>query len=307
MRAIRPAANEDLLPLLALLEAAGLPREGVRDEFPAGYAVIDGPEGLVAAAGVETYGDHGLLRSVAVAADQRGQGLGTTLVRERVVWAGARGLSRVWLLTTTAGPFFRALGFEPATRDAAPAALAASPELAHACPASAECLALDLTRVRRPGKIISGGQTGADRAALDAARELGIPRGGWVPRGRKAEDGPIAPTYEGLTETPSDRYAQRTAWNVRDADATVLFTRGPPSGGSKLTLERATKLGRPALHLDLDRLSAVSAGRALRAWLLVTHCSVLNVAGSRASQGKEIGELTRSAILTALGGATPPR
>ena len=71
--------------------------------------------------------------------------------------------------------------------------------------------------------ILSGGQTGADRAALDFAIEYGLPHGGWCPRGRLAEDGPIDERYE-LTETPSHRYAQRTEWNVRDSDATVVFS-----------------------------------------------------------------------------------
>jgi predicted Rossmann-fold nucleotide-binding protein len=73
--------------------------------------------------------------------------------------------------------------------------------------------------------IISGGQTGADRAALDFAIEHGIPHGGWCPRGRIAEDGPIPLCYS-LRETPSRRYAQRTEWNVRDSHATVVFTIG---------------------------------------------------------------------------------
>ncbi len=63
-------------------------------------------------------------------------------------------------------------------------------------------------------KIVSGGQTGADRAALDFAIAHGIPQGGWCPKGRKAEDGPIPDRYQ-LKETPSDNYAQRTEWNVR--------------------------------------------------------------------------------------------
>src|SRR2546423_13574935 len=68
-------------------------------------------------------------------------------------------------------------------------------------------------------KIVSGGQTGADRAALDFALAHKIPQGGWCPKGRRAEDGVIEPCYR-LVETPSSRYSQRTAWNVRDSDAT---------------------------------------------------------------------------------------
>lgn len=306
MRVIRPATAADLLPLLGLLEAAGLPRDGVQERFPGGYAAVDGPLGLVAAAGVEEHGREGLLRSVVVAPDQRGRGLGAELVRDRVAWAGARGLARVWLLTTTAAPFFRQLGFEPAARDAAPPELQASSELARACPAGAECLRLDLGRVHRPAKVISGGQSGADRGGLDAARELGIPIGGWVPRGRRAEDGPVPPEYP-LRETPSADYAERTERNVRDADGTVVITRGPAAGGSLLTLEVAARLGRPALHLDLSRLDEASAGSALRAWLLLTRCAILNIAGSRASQDNGIGDTTRRVILAALGGPATAR
>lgn len=79
-------------------------------------------------------------------------------------------------------------------------------------------------------KIISGGQTGVDRAALDVALELGLPCGGWCPRGRRAEDGVIAERYP-LTETRSARYAVRTVRNVRAADGTLVLTRGQPSGG----------------------------------------------------------------------------
>lgn len=79
-------------------------------------------------------------------------------------------------------------------------------------------------------KIVSGGQTGADRAALDWALAHGVPCGGWCPKGRKAEDGPIDLKYP-LKETPSSSYIQRTEWNVRDSDATVVFSnRGPRVG-----------------------------------------------------------------------------
>ena len=99
-------------------------------------------------------------------------------------------------------------------------------------------------------KVVSGGQTGVDRAALDAARALGLPSGGWCPRGRKAEDGAI-PTEYPLRETPGDDYAQRTEWNVRDASATLVLTRGQPSPGTALTIELARRLERPLLVLDL--------------------------------------------------------
>jgi len=84
--------------------------------------------------------------------------------------------------------------------------------------------------------IVSGGQTGADRAALDVALALGIPYGGWCPAGRRAEDGVIPARYANLTETPGRNYRQRTEWNVRDSDYTLILVRGQTLGpGSRLT------------------------------------------------------------------------
>lgn len=92
-------------------------------------------------------------------------------------------------------------------------------------------------------KIVSGGQTGADRAGLDFAIEQAIPHGGWCPMGRLAEDGPIDSKYA-LTETPSASYPQRTEWNVRDSDATVIFTiTAQLTGGSLKTWNVAKRMG----------------------------------------------------------------
>jgi hypothetical protein len=102
----------------------------------------------------------------------------------------------------------------------------------------------------KPLKIVSGGQTGADRAALDFALEHGFPHGGWCPQGRLAEDGTIDHCYR-LKETPSPTYAQRTEWNVRDSDGTVIFTLTRElAGGSLLTADFARRLGKPLLHLS---------------------------------------------------------
>ena len=98
-------------------------------------------------------------------------------------------------------------------------------------------------------KIISGGQTGADRAALDFAIARGIPHGGWCPRGRLAEDGTIPALYQ-LSETPGPDHAQRTEWNVRDSDGTVIFSIAPAlTGGSRETAELARQHQKPCLHL----------------------------------------------------------
>jgi hypothetical protein len=134
-------------------------------------------------------------------------------------------------------------------------------------------------------KIVSGGQTGVDRAALDVALELALPCAGWCPRGRKAEDGTI-PAHYPLTETPTAVYAQRTEWNVRDADATLVLTRGQPSGGTALTIDVARRLGKPCLVIDLDK--PPDAG-SVRDWLKSQKVGVLNVAGPRESQSPGIG------------------
>src|SRR5207247_1854205 len=99
-------------------------------------------------------------------------------------------------------------------------------------------------------RIVSGGQTGVDRAALDVALELGVPCGGWCPQGRRAEDGRIDERYP-LRETPWDGYPQRTEWNVRDTDGTLVLTLGKPDRGTALTvrLERSKK--KPCLVIDL--------------------------------------------------------
>jgi hypothetical protein len=129
-------------------------------------------------------------------------------------------------------------------------------------------------------RIVSGGQTGADRAALDAALRSGLPCGGWCPRGRKAEDGTIPPGYP-LQETPSADYAQRTEWNARDSDGTLVLKRGRATGGTALTIAIARRFGRPLLVLDLDRHPDP---RVLGAWATAAAVTTLNVAGPRESQ-----------------------
>ena len=128
--------------------------------------------------------------------------------------------------------------------------------------------------------MISGGQTGVDRSALDVALELGLPAGGWCPKGRKAEDGSLASRYP-LTETPSEQYWQRTVWNVRDSDGTLVLTRGSPAEGTAYTVEAARKLGKPCLVLDLSEAPSQSA---VQAWAEEHKVRVLNVAGPRESK-----------------------
>jgi len=129
-------------------------------------------------------------------------------------------------------------------------------------------------------RIVSGGQTGADRAALDVAIRHNVPHGGWCPAGRHAEDGTIHPRYH-LTETPDAGYEQRTAWNVRDSDGTVVLTLRPhATGGSLYTLHVAASLQRPVLHLS--RAASGSAAELLE-FIAAHHIRCLNVAGSRES------------------------
>ncbi len=138
-------------------------------------------------------------------------------------------------------------------------------------------------------KILSGGQTGVDRAALDVALALALPCGGWCPKGRKAEDGPLSSRYP-LLETPSEDYAQRTEWNVRDADGTLVLTRGAPSEGTAYTVQVAERLKKPVLVLDLLQDPHEEA---VLAWAVRHHIQVLNVAGPRESKCPGISEQTR--------------
>ncbi len=140
-------------------------------------------------------------------------------------------------------------------------------------------------------KIISGAQTGVDRAALDAALELGIPHGGWVPKGRKAEDGIIPERYK-MMEMPTGRYAGRTERNILDSDGTLIVSRGALTEGSDLTRQLAIKHARPWLHTDLERTGMTEAARTILAWLKRQGISVLNVAGPRASKDPGIYRLT---------------
>jgi len=143
-----------------------------------------------------------------------------------------------------------------------------------------------------PSCIVSGGQTGVDRGALDAAIALGIAHGGWCPKGRKAEDGVIPPHYQ-LRENDSPEYAARTERNVLESDATLILCRGEPAGGTALTLALAQRHGRPCLVVDLDR---PALGR-VRQWLAKVRPATLNVAGPRESMAPGIAEETRDWLI----------
>jgi hypothetical protein len=144
-------------------------------------------------------------------------------------------------------------------------------------------------------RIVSGGQTGVDRAALDVAIKLGIPHGGWVPKGRLAEDGPLPEAYR-MRETPSAIYSERTEKNVIDSDGTLIISRGELSGGSEATREMALKHERPWLHIDLSRTSAFLSAVRITDWLRAHRIRILNVAGSRASKDPGIYNDTLSIL-----------
>lgn len=148
-------------------------------------------------------------------------------------------------------------------------------------------------------RLLSGGQTGADRAALDWAIARGIAHGGWCPRGRRAEDGPIAPRYA-LIETPSRDYEQRTRWNVRDSDGTLVISRGNTlTGGSAYTARCAERLGQPCLHVR----PGADDPQAIRAFLERHRIRTLNVAGPRASTEPQIYDYVTEVLERVFGAA----
>jgi hypothetical protein len=136
-------------------------------------------------------------------------------------------------------------------------------------------------------KIISGGQTGADRAAIDTAIKLGIPHGGWIPKGRITEDGPLPDKYQ-LQEMPTNSYPKRTEQNVIDSDGTLIICRGKPTGGSDYTREMASKHKKPLLHIDLNLTTSYDAASLILSWVNLYPIEVLNVAGPRVRKDPDI-------------------
>lgn len=143
-------------------------------------------------------------------------------------------------------------------------------------------------------KIISGGQTGVDRAALEWALKNGIDCGGWCPAGRLAENGTIDPHFP-LEETPSSGYSQRTEWNVRDSDGTIIFSIAPQlTGGTALTKDFASSWNRPCL--TLSRSESNNPSGALLTFVDENRIETLNVAGPRESSEPEAGEFARMVL-----------
>ncbi|MEW4489838.1 putative molybdenum carrier protein [Thalassoglobus sp. JC818] len=152
---------------------------------------------------------------------------------------------------------------------------------------------------KNPLKIVSGGQTGVDRAALDAALLLRIPCGGWCPSGRRAEDGPIPEIYP-LKEMTSPRYDVRTRENVADSDGTLILTDCDRSSGTLLTIRTAQRLDKPLLVLDFRQLLITDRQEQLNEWIEVNSISTLNVAGPRESTSPGIYSRSKSFLQTAL-------
>ncbi len=148
-------------------------------------------------------------------------------------------------------------------------------------------------------KIISGGQTGVDRAALDVAIELNIPHGGWCPAGRRAEDGRIPDQYR-LQETESWKYTQRTERNVVDSDGTLVLFRDKPTGGTAYTVRMINEHGKPFYLVDLsqqllDRNAVIDD---VIDWVTENGIRVLNVAGPRHQTDPSITEQSREFLRT---------
>jgi len=151
---------------------------------------------------------------------------------------------------------------------------------------AAGCKTLNRRPVLR--RIVCGGQTGVDRAALDAALAAGFACGGWCPKGRQAEDG-LLPEHYPLIETDSADPAQRTELNVRDSDATLIITSLPLCGGTRLAAEIADRLGRPVSVIDVDSTGLDAAIDQVCRFLIAHRIGTLNVAGPRDSEAPAAG------------------
>lgn len=143
-------------------------------------------------------------------------------------------------------------------------------------------------------KIISGGQTGADRAGIDAAIECNVDYGGWLPQGRKAEDGSVSNKYTKLQEIAGGDYPRRTEQNVIDSDGTLIFGYGRLTTGSALTRKLAVQHKKPHLHIDLNIIK--DPVPVIKNWIAGSEIKTLNVAGRKASKAPEIYDRVKDII-----------
>ena len=144
-------------------------------------------------------------------------------------------------------------------------------------------------------EIISGGQTGVDRGALDGALELGARCGGWCPEGRAAEDGPIPARYP-MKELAGGGYPERTRKNVEDSDGTLILHFGPLSAGTLFTLQICEELLRPVCLIDGNDTGPVDAAAKARDFITKNDIRCLNVAGPRASHRAQAHDYSRDVI-----------
>lgn len=160
-------------------------------------------------------------------------------------------------------------------------------------------------RVAPNMKIVSGGQTGGDRAALDAAMEDGCEIGGWCPEGRLAEDGPIPDRYP-LKELPGGGYKQRTLQNVIDSDGTLVISFGAPTGGTRLTAAYCKNERKPMLLVDAAKQIPSEAASDVSKFLAQHSIQILNVAGPRASGAPQAYAYTQALVTLILGERESP-
>lgn len=147
-------------------------------------------------------------------------------------------------------------------------------------------------------KFVSGGQTGADQAALDTAIKLDVPHGGWVPKGRKTEDGRLDDRYR-VQEMPSSSYPKRTVQNIIDSDGTIIISNGELTNGSAYTRDMAAEHQKPWLHVNLNQISRFDAAMKICDWLLKNRIEIVNVAGPRSSKDPEIYQAVRDVLESA--------
>lgn len=161
------------------------------------------------------------------------------------------------------------------------------------------CGKITMTQPTIFSKIVSGGQTGVDQGALDAALALNHPCGGWCPKGRLSESGPIPDTYP-VREHPSERYDVRTEANGKDSDGTLVFTFGTPTGGTAYTVEVALKLDKPIFIIDLEFDPINVSFEQIWDWGRENEIVTLNVAGPRESKAPGIHNLVQGIMLEML-------
>jgi hypothetical protein len=140
-------------------------------------------------------------------------------------------------------------------------------------------------------KIISGGQIGAEQAALDTAMKLGISHGGWIQKGRRTQSWTLPEKYQ-LQEMTTSSHKKRIEQNVIDSDGTLIISNGRLSGASDYSRQMALDHQRPLLHVDLTQLNIGQAAKLIHSWIELHHIDVLNVSGPLSSEDARIYTLT---------------